>query len=1085
MATLSPIPLPPTIPFLGNANLIDVELPVRSFLLLAKQYGEIYQLTFSGGVVIVHINSAAMVRQVSDDAHFKKSVSRGLREVRNLAGDGLFTADSDEPNWGIAHRILMPAFGIANVRNMFPDMQDICSQMLLKWTRFGSSHVFDPSEDYTRLTFDTIALCSMSYRFNSFYERDMPQFTQEMVEFLSVSNRRAFRPAFMKLVPLVYKNEDDKYFEDAKHMTDLAREIIRKRKEESPVEQHGDLLELMLEGRDPKTGEKLSEENIIYNLLTFLIAGHETTSGLLTFATYYLLKNPSCLQKLREELDEVLGSEDPTLEDLGKMPYLTAVMRETLRLSPTAPARSVAPLQDAELIGGDGDPANPSNRRYAVKKDQLVVVHAITSMRDPLVWGDDAESFRPERMLDGKFESLPEQAWQPFGYGMRACIGRAFAWQEAMLVLACVFSQFDLFFEDSGYSLEIKQALTIKPKDMFVRAVPRRRKGGSVRVPRPIVGGVGEKAKSDAGETSQVAEGGHPLTVLYGSNTGTSQAFAQRIASDAHLHGFKAQINTLDSATGRLPTNGPVIIVTASFEGEPADNAAQFVAWLSALQQSETSKSSSLNDIAYTVFGCGNREWVRTYQRIPKLIDEKMNEAGAERLMECGEGDAGSPEFFQKFDEYEERMWGVLEKKYNVTGKAGGADAGLDVELASAGTGRAKVLRQMDAEIGEVLENRLLTKPGAPEKRHIAISLPEGMSYRAGDYLAILPSNPEETVQRAMKRFKLTSDQEITIKASGPTTLPTNAPVSVHSLLSGFVELSQPATTRELQAMKASTTNESVIAKLNKLLENYSDEVLKKRVSMLDLLEQYPEINLSLATFLNLIPPMRIRQYSISSSPLVDARVVSLTVSVIDAPAISGMSNIRFRGVASSFLASLKKGSKVPVVVRPSGAQFALPSDPTTPIVMFCVGSGLAPFRGFVQERAAQKLAGREVGRMMLFVGCRHPEEDYLYMDGDGEMKEWVGMGVIDIRPAFSRCNDKSEGCKYVQHRMWHDRKIITELYDEHAKFYTCGTRQAANGIKEACINIIKDNHPDWNIERSTAAFEHIQKERYAADVFD
>ena len=102
MATLSPIPQPPTIPFLGNVTLIDLDVPIRTFMNLAKQYGEIYQMSFPGGIVLVHVNSVALVRQLSDDSRFKKSVSRGLREVRNLAGDGLFTADIEEPNWGIA-----------------------------------------------------------------------------------------------------------------------------------------------------------------------------------------------------------------------------------------------------------------------------------------------------------------------------------------------------------------------------------------------------------------------------------------------------------------------------------------------------------------------------------------------------------------------------------------------------------------------------------------------------------------------------------------------------------------------------------------------------------------------------------------------------------------------------------------------------------------------------------------------------------------------------------------------------------------------------------------------------------------------
>ena len=104
MATLTPIPQPPTIPFLGNATLIDSELPTRSFLLLAKQYGEIYQLEVGISSAMVHLNSAALVRQVSDDTRFKKPISSNMREARKVAGDGLFTASQDEPNWGIARK---------------------------------------------------------------------------------------------------------------------------------------------------------------------------------------------------------------------------------------------------------------------------------------------------------------------------------------------------------------------------------------------------------------------------------------------------------------------------------------------------------------------------------------------------------------------------------------------------------------------------------------------------------------------------------------------------------------------------------------------------------------------------------------------------------------------------------------------------------------------------------------------------------------------------------------------------------------------------------------------------------------------
>jgi cytochrome P450/NADPH-cytochrome P450 reductase len=161
-----------------------------------------------------------------------------------------------------------------------------------------------------------------------------------------------------------------------------------------------------------------------------------------------------------------------------------------------------------------------------------------------------------------------------------------------------------------------------------------------------------------------------------------------------------------------------------------------------------------------------------------------------------------------------------------------------------------------------------------------------------------------------------------------------------------------------------------------------------------------------------MLPAMRVRQYSISSSPLWNARRVTLTVSIIDAPALSGRP-YHFLGVGTSFLSNLRPGDRVQMAVRPSAPAFHLPEDPSVPIVMFCAGSGLAPMRGFVQERAEQKKAGRNVGKMLLYVGCRNPREDFLY--GDAEVKEWTEAGVVDVRPAFSRASEESVGCKYVQ----------------------------------------------------------------------
>jgi cytochrome P450/NADPH-cytochrome P450 reductase len=166
---------------------------------------------------------------------------------------------------------------------------------------------------------------------------------------------------------------------------------------------------------------------------------------MLSFLFHYLLRDPRATAAIRKEVDTVCGSEPVKFEHLQKLKYIDAALKETLRLKSTAPAFTLAPIEKDEIIGG----------KYVVPKDTAINVILDALHRDPAVWGDDAEEFRlvlipinepaglmtscrPERMLDGKFEALPPNAWKPFGNGMRGCIGRPFAWQESLLVVATV-----------------------------------------------------------------------------------------------------------------------------------------------------------------------------------------------------------------------------------------------------------------------------------------------------------------------------------------------------------------------------------------------------------------------------------------------------------------------------------------------------------------------------------------------------------------------------------------------------------------------------------------------------------------------
>ncbi|KIP01419.1 hypothetical protein PHLGIDRAFT_32544 [Phlebiopsis gigantea 11061_1 CR5-6] len=1043
----TPIPTPPAVPFLGHAVSIDRELPLQSFCLLSKQYGEIYQLNLVG-TKVVYISTQELLHEVCDDKRFRKTINPNLAEVRNGVADGLFTAHIEEPNWHIAHRILMPAFSTMNVRSMFDDMVDVISQLVLKWERFGPGRKIDPAQDFTALTLEAISLCAMSYRMNTFYMEGLHPFAEAMSDFLKESGARALRPSFAK--PFM-RAANTRYEEDIKRLSKYVDDILEDRKA-NPTDKK-DVLNLMLTGVDKETGQKLSDDNIKHNLLTFLIAGHETTSGMLTFVMYYLLKNPEAMRKLREEVDTRVGDRPITIDDVHKLPYLIAVMRESLRLGPPATIRTTSPYEDTIIGGG----------KYALEKGVRVMCNIYMVHRDTKVWDEDAEEFRPERMLDGKFEAMPPESWQPFGFGMRGCIGRPFAWQEAQITLVYLMQRFTFVMDDPSYNLHLKQTLTIKPHEFYIHAIPRTDKKTivPVSVPSSTLLRARDGAPDAAPHNDTSERDKKPIYVLYGSNTGTSESFAQQIASRSYKHGFRASIGTLDSAAGKLPTDGPVVIVTASYEGEPADNAAHFVEWFKALQ------GDVLKQATFAVFGCGNHDWALTYQKIPTLVDSTLAERGARRVLPRGAGDAGSSNLFEAFDKWETELWEELQK--------------VVVTTVDAGTTRANILRQPDATLGTVVQNKVLTDPAVPVKRHIEFQLPEGVTYRTGDYLAVLPINPQRDVRRVLAYFGLLAEQEVTINTDGPSCFPTDRPISVSTLLSGYVELSQPATTRDIKTLMETSNSEAATLILNDLLTDYTKRVLARRLSVLDILEDHHDTHIEFGAFLRLLPSMRVRQYSISSSQLVNPQCATLTISVLDAPAISGRSE-PFLGVASTHLSNLRPNDRVQLSVRPSNAAFHPPGDPSIPLIMFCAGSGLAPMRGFLQERAVQKRAGREVATSLLFFGCRSPSHDYLYSDSD--LKEWAELGVVDVRPAFSRASEDSVECKYVQDRLWHDRADIVKAWRLGAKMFLCGSSKMANGVKERLVGLVQEVSK-LDGEAAKERFNTIVNGRFATDVFE
>lgn len=617
----------------------------------------------------------------------------------------------------------------------------------------------------------------MGFRLNSYYNSEtMHPFVQSMLYVLKEADLQATLPGVANCVRVKAQRRMSKHIQA---MRNIAGDIIKGRRDKpEPVD---DLLNTLLNGRDPVTGEGMSDELIISNIITFLVAGHETTSGLLSFTFYYLLQHPHVLEQARNEVDEVVGVGPITVQHLAKLPYIHAVMKESLRLMPTAPAFTVTPKKP-EVVGA----------KWMVNTGQSVHVLLPVCLRDEAVFGPDAGDFRPTRMLEENFSKLPPNSWKPFGNGERGCIGRAFAWQEAQLVVASVLQTFDLVAEDPYYKLRIKETLTIKPDGFRVRATLRRGQSATALSQHNMSAGATASPGSSthlAGDENEDTAGGQPISFFYGSNSGTCKALAHRLASTMMTRGFTDQhLAQLDSAVDNLPRDQPTIIVTTTYDGQPTDDAKKFLAWL------ESGNVPSLHGVSYAVFGCGHQDWTKTFYRIPILIDDLMHKAGATRLTTRGTANAAVSDLFADLEVWEEtNLLPALREKFYLCNSSDFEP--LDPHQLQISISKpARVGMHRDLVEGKVTAIRTLTSSGVPEKRHVEFQIPSEMALRPGDHVNILPVNPPSSVLRALARFSLASDHSITFESSNALDLPQATPVSAAELFSSYLELSQPAT---------------------------------------------------------------------------------------------------------------------------------------------------------------------------------------------------------------------------------------------------------------------------------------------------
>lgn len=1057
------IPHPPKLPWLGNLHQLSAHNPTQCFMDLHAKYGELVEIFVPMPVKsIVSIGSYQYAQEVFDESRFDKNLTRPLIEVQDFAGDGLFTAWTSNPNWHKAHNILLPGLGQRAMKGYFPMMLDIAEHLLAKWHNIPEGKFFNLTDDMTRLTLDTIGLCGFDYRFNSFASHKLHPFVDAMVFALEDAMQR------MLLFPIQKKlrfAKNRRYQKSVDYMNNVVDEIIRERKKNpEKYANKADFLSLMLNATDKATGEQLSDVNIRYQIITFLIAGHETTSGLLSFAFYLLLQHPEVLEKAYLEVDTVLGQdlrERPSYEQVMSLQYIQQILFESLRLWPTAPAFSVYPYEDTLLAN-----------RFQLRQRQPVVVLLPTLHRDPVIWGENAEQFNPDNFAPDKVASRPADAYKPFGNGQRACIGRQFAMLEATLLVGLVLQRYKMNLKPN-YQFKIKETLTLKPDNLEVCLESRRDEE------RYIFQTL--RKKESLINTQESTSNGHqtPLQVFYGSNMGASEEFAQTIARQAEDKGFQVGLAPLDEAKLPISQKAYWVIVSATYNGTPPDNARKFA------EQINNSSPESAKGLGFTVFGCGNTQWAQTFQAFPRQIQTKLQALGGESIAPMGEADASLSDFEVKFEAWLVDLWQHLEKKLNLK-LPQSSNKTQNFELLALAQNPSKTYHYQPRKRGEVFEvllNKELQNPQSETStRQLTLALPQTKSgYLTGGHFAVYPENEQETIEQFCNRFNLDAKQLVQLKSSSQVVshLPLNQTLRLEDLLRYHVELQSPPSKKGLARLIESTACPPEQMRLKSLLQDYENAVQAKNYSLLDILLDIPGCEISLEETIAMLPAMRPRYYSISSAAELDAQKIELTVGRLSETSWYNTEKT-YKGLASNYLAERTNGDRVEGFLAEMSGDFFLPEDSQTPMIWVAAGTGLSPFMGFLQAREVMRKKGQVLAECHLFFGCRHPEQDFIYQN---ELENYQKSQNLQVNTAFSRLNPQQK--IYVQDKIREQADKLWNLLEAGAIVYVCGDAKGmAKGVAEAFKEIYQKQR-DTSAEKAHEWLEGLrQKGLYREDIW-
>lgn len=451
----SVIPGPKGLPVLGSA--IAMRRDLLSFMHRGLlEYGDVVRASAGSGRFrvdvfgVFHPDGVQQVLASNADNYSKGDDVYG--ELRNLLGNGLLTSEGD--TWKRQKRMVQPLFTHKRVAAYVPMMADEANQLIARWRpAVLAGQSVDLHGEMTRITLRVVGRAV----FGTEVEHMLPVF-KDTVPYLS---RWAFERGILPVtVPEdwpIPSNRKARRYKDTIYAT--VTDLITQRR--AAGDGGEDLINLLIRAQDPEHGEDvLSDEEVRDQALVFLMAGHETTATSLTFALHLLGHHPEAQRRVREEVAEVLGDREPTLEDVKALAYTTMAVKEAMRLYPAAHNIPRSARHEDEISG------------YRIAAGSPVVVSPWVTHRHPRFW-DSPEAFKPERFLPAAEAARHRYAYFPFGGGPRACIGSYFSMLEAVIVTALTVRAYDITTQPGRVPLFT--GITLRPeRAMPAQLSPRR-----------------------------------------------------------------------------------------------------------------------------------------------------------------------------------------------------------------------------------------------------------------------------------------------------------------------------------------------------------------------------------------------------------------------------------------------------------------------------------------------------------------------------------------------------------------------------------------------------------------------------------